>query len=177
MADSSWEDTEEEALNRECHGAALAETGFWGRQGAGCLFLARSTGRLLVAHRSWGVLEPDTWGTWGGAIDGTETPSAAAQREATQECGYEGQVELVPLVVFSHPTGFRYHNFLAIVDEEFEPTLNWESQGYAWAELQGIESQIGQMHPGLVYLLEHSGAEIASLAAECRRQHSPQLRG
>ncbi len=52
------------------HADALAQTGFWGAYGgAGSIFLARDTGRLLLARRSHHVLQPGTWGTIGGAVD------------------------------------------------------------------------------------------------------------
>jgi hypothetical protein len=56
------------------HRDALKQTGFWGRQGAGCIFLALDTERLCIAHRSRKVEQPGTWGTWGGAIDSFESP-------------------------------------------------------------------------------------------------------
>ena len=52
--------------NETEHRRALNQTGFWGRQGAGCVFLAQDTGRLCLAHRSSAVEQPGTWGTWGG---------------------------------------------------------------------------------------------------------------
>lgn len=118
----------------EKHQKTLEETGFWGRQAAGCLFLARSTGRLLFANRSKHVLEPNTWGMWGGALDDGETPVHAVTREIVEEAQFHGKVKLVALSVFSHQSGFRYHNFLAVVDDEFKPVLNWETQGYSWVE-------------------------------------------
>ena len=65
------EDEEDEGMYEDDsdHAEALQQTGFWGRAGAGVLFLARDTGRILIAHRSADVEQPDTWGTWGGAID------------------------------------------------------------------------------------------------------------
>ena len=42
------------------HNAALKTTGFWGKQGAGCLFLALDTLRIGIAHRSREVEEPNT---------------------------------------------------------------------------------------------------------------------
>ena len=133
------------------HGAALEKTGFWGRQAAGCLFLARSTGRLLIAHRSKHVLEPHTWGTWGGAIDPGETPKQGVVREVREEAGYTGRFKLIPLFVFKHSSGFRYHNFLAVVDDEFEPELDWETQGYEWVKFGRWPKPL---HPGLKSLLE-----------------------
>src|ERR1044072_6312895 len=44
-----WEPTDH---NDRAHLEAMKKTGFWGEQGAGCIFLARDTGRLLLAPRS-----------------------------------------------------------------------------------------------------------------------------
>lgn len=116
------------------HKSELDKTGFWGKQGAGCIILAQDTGRFCIAHRSKDVEQPNTWGTWGGAMDSGETPIAAAHRELHEEAGYSGPAKFVPLYVFSHPSGFRYSNFLAIVPTEFTPTLDWETQGYKWVK-------------------------------------------
>jgi 8-oxo-dGTP pyrophosphatase MutT (NUDIX family) len=112
----------------------LDQTGFYGKRGAGCIFLAKDTGRLLLAHRSKDVLEPHTWGSWGGAINPTgESPEDAVRREVQEETGFSGPIDLQPLLVFSSGT-FKYFNFLAIVDHEFSPVLDWETQGYKWCE-------------------------------------------
>ncbi len=136
------------------HAKALAQTGFWGRQGAGCIFLARDTKRFLIAHRSRQVEEPGTFGTWGGAIDSKENPANAVRREAFEEAGYNGHLDLIPLYVFKAEKDgkivFRYSNFLAVVDREFTPKLNWESEGYKWCEYGKWPSPL---HPGLVKLL------------------------
>ena len=134
------------------HGEALKKTGFWGKRGAGCLFYAKNTKRYLIAHRSDEVEQPGTWGTWGGAIDSGESPEVAVRREAREEAGYKGKVELVPLWVFKHKSGFQYHNFLAVVEDEFEPKLNWESQGYEWVKGGAWPSPL---HPGMIELLDH----------------------
>lgn len=115
------------------HWAAKKETGFYGRQGAGCIIMARDTGRFMLGLRSRQVEEPGTYGTFGGAIDGDEDPLEATQREVNQETGYTGSVEMIPLFVFRKGT-FRYSNFLAIVDAEFKPRLNWEHSGFKWCE-------------------------------------------
>ena len=120
------------------HFRMLRTTGFFGAQGAGCIFLALDTKRFLVAHRSDAVEQPGTWGSWGGAIDPKEDPKVAAIREAEEEAGYHGPITMLPLYVFSAAKGakvvFRYFNFLAIIETEFTPRLNWESQGYKWCE-------------------------------------------
>jgi 8-oxo-dGTP pyrophosphatase MutT (NUDIX family) len=120
--------------NDDDHAQEMERTGFWGKAGAGCIMLARDTGRILLPHRSWAVEQPDTWGTWGGAIDAGLSPEQAVRLEVSQEAGYHGHYDLIPLYVFKHPSGFRYFNYLAIVEEEFEPVLNWETQDHAWVE-------------------------------------------
>ena len=137
------------------HSRALQQTGFWGRRGAGCLILARDTHRICIAHRSQKVEQPGTWGTWGGAIDADEDPAQAAQREVSEEAGYSGPMQMVPLYVFKHRSGFTYYNFLAIVDQEFEPRLDWETQGYSWVKF-GQWPQ--PLHPGLKALLSDAAS-------------------
>ncbi len=141
------------------HAQALRTTGFWGKQGAGCIFLAKDTKRILLPFRSRAVEQPHTWGVWGGAIDSNEDPATAVKREVQEEAGYDGNVELVPLVVFEKGT-FRYHNFLAIVDSEFEPNLQWETENFKWVEYGNWPSPL---HFGLKYLIEHSGQKIQDI--------------
>jgi 8-oxo-dGTP pyrophosphatase MutT (NUDIX family) len=132
------------------HQRELERTGFWGKRGAGCLFQAIDTGRICIAHRSNYVEQPNTWGTWGGAIDDSESPELAAKREAVEESGYVGKMKLIPLYVFKHSSGFVYHNFLALVESEFKPTLDWETQGYKWVQYGNWPSPL---HNGLKLLL------------------------
>src|SRR4051812_16287848 len=81
------------------HFAALAQTGFYGREGAGCIFLAKDTGRIGIAHRSRSVEQPNTWGTIGGALNPGDDPSRATIREAREEVGYAQRPgdDLIPL--------------------------------------------------------------------------------
>lgn len=137
----NWLDIITEGSQDHEHAEALKKTGYWGKKGAGCIVLARDTGRILLAHRSPydpsipGPEEGSTWGGWGGAIDSNESPEVAARRELREECGYHGHFETVPLYVYKAPSGnFRYYNFLAVVDNEFEPKLDWENQGFRWVE-------------------------------------------
>lgn len=111
---------------------ALRETGFWGRAAAGCLILARETGRILIPHRSGHCQQPNTWGTWGGAIDSGESPEEAVLRELSEEAGFAAPEDIIPLYVFRHESGFRYHNFLITVAAEFRPNINWETQAFDW---------------------------------------------
>jgi len=137
------------------HAAELGRTGFWGKQGAGCIIMAKDTGRICLPYRSAHVQEPNTWGTWGGAIDGNEDPAVAAKREVQEEAGYDGPVKMVPLLLFQHSSGFRYFNFLALVEREFTPQLNWETQTFDWVQFGEWPAPL---HPGLKSLLNDSAS-------------------
>ena len=130
--------------NRD-HAEALRKTGFWGRAGAGAIVVSRDTGRVLLPLRSSSVQEPNTWGTWGGAIDPDEDPKQAALRELREEAGISGEIEMVPAYVFQKGE-FKYHNFVAVVSGEPTPTLNWETARAEWRNLREMPVN---MHPGL----------------------------
>jgi 8-oxo-dGTP pyrophosphatase MutT (NUDIX family) len=136
--------------NDEEHQKALDNTGFWGKAGAGCIFIALDTGRLLLPLRSAEVEQPLTWGTWGGAIDQGESPEKAVRREVSEEAGYHGHYEIEPLFVFKSGS-FRYFNYLAIVDDEFTPHLDWETEEADWFPLDNLPSPL---HFGLASVLK-----------------------
>lgn len=146
------------------HNEALATTGFWGHAGAGTMIFARSTKRFLVPKRSQQCLEPGTWGVWSGAIDIGESPELAVMRECREECGYVGEYQLVKIYEYRSGT-FVFHNFLTIIDEEFEPVLNWETEEARWLHLSEFPQP---MHYGLQALLAdpHSKAVLGKLVSE-----------
>lgn len=123
--------------NDKNHAKALANTGFWGNRGAGCIFISKTTGRILLNHRSSLVEQPNTWGVWGGAIDSSESPKDAVMREAYEESGYTPDPnDIIPIYVYKHPSGFRYYNFIILTEDEFTPNISddhsWETQGWKW---------------------------------------------
>lgn len=130
-------------------------TVFWGNRGAGVLFLARDTGRILFPFRSKKVEQPNTWGTFGGAIDPGEDPLEAAVREAEEESQKKiskKHDDIIPLFVFKSPTTtFRYYNYLVVVDSEFKPKLNWETEDYKWVRFNEWPSPL---HFGVEELLK-----------------------
>lgn len=125
------------------HWDELAQTGFWGKQGAGVLLLAKDTKRILLQLRSADVQEPHTWGVTGGAMDRGETPVQACKREVREELEYDGSIDLIPLYVFHDAkSGFKYHNFLGIVDSEFDPSTGWEVDEYGWFDFGDFPSPL-----------------------------------
>ena len=134
------------------HYEALEETGFFGRQAAGALVIARSTGRILLQKRSEAVLQPGDWGCCSGAHHEDESPEAAARREMREETGWNGQddlVEIVPAYVFASGD-FVFRNHLAVVADEFVPLGGWESDDHIWATLDELPDPL---HFGIQALL------------------------
>jgi 8-oxo-dGTP diphosphatase len=147
------------------------ETGkFWGSQGAGAVFLAEDTGRILIQHRSAYVNEPNTWGVIGGAIDSGEDPQEAMQREVQEETGYHGPMRVEKLYVFQSGK-FRYTNFLVTVPHEFSPHHGWESQGHIWTTLDDLPEPLHFGFKSLLPSLQQRLGQEAVSASVKRRNH------
>jgi 8-oxo-dGTP pyrophosphatase MutT (NUDIX family) len=125
----------------------MEKTGFWGKAAAGCLPVAVDTKRFLFALRSEFVEEPKTWGLWGGAIDGNESPLKAALREFKEEAWYTGKIlKTYPLSTYKHENGFKYYTYLVFVPQEFKPHLNHETDDHRWV---GYDEWPRPLHPKL----------------------------
>jgi hypothetical protein len=66
---------------------------------------------------------------------------------------------MVPLSIFQKDS-FRYYNFLAIVDEEFTPQLNWETKEFTWTELDNFPEPL---HFGLKWLLSQDYDKLSGI--------------
>jgi 8-oxo-dGTP pyrophosphatase MutT (NUDIX family) len=147
------------------HSESFHRTGFWGAfGGAGGIFLARDTGRLLLARRSSRVLQPGTWGTVGGALDHGESPEEAVIRETREELGIHPRPEDLHLchIFRDEPTRFVYYNYTVLVTEEFQPELNWEVSEHAWVE---FGSWPDPLHFGMLHWLRdpHGAQKLRTL--------------
>jgi len=103
---------------------------------SGALFYARNTKRFLFLERTK-TKTAGQWGLVGGMAEGNETPWKALQREINEEVGKTPPIKkVIPLEMFtSNDSKFFFHTYLAIVDNEFIPTLNSEHSGYAWTNV------------------------------------------
>jgi 8-oxo-dGTP pyrophosphatase MutT (NUDIX family) len=130
-------------------------TRYWGSVGAGIVAVARSTGRVLMQLRSAYVDQPLTWGVVGGKLDANESNlELVAGREFKEETGYHGELSLAPAYKFVAPSGnFTYQNYIGLVDDEFQPELDWETKRFAWMELEDA-IRVDPMHFGLAVLLD-----------------------
>jgi len=144
---------------------------YWdtGLGAAGCIFIAKDTGRILLAHRSGKVdFEPHTWGTWGGKIDEGETPRDAVVREVEEETGFDGEYKINPLWTFEDPEyGFKYHNYLVLIPFEFTPKLNWENDDSKWVEWGEWPKP---MHFGLVALIKNATPTLTKIIKLIKRK-------
>ena len=103
---------------------------------SGALFYARNTKRFLFLERTK-TKTAGQWGLVGGMAEGDETPWKALEREISEEVGKTPPIKkIIPLEMFtSNDSKFFFHTYLAIVENEFIPTLNDEHSGYAWTNV------------------------------------------
>ena len=103
---------------------------------SGALFYARNTKRFLFLERTK-TKTAGQWGLVGGMAEGDETPWKALEREISEEVGKTPPIKkVIPLEMFtSNDSKFFFHTYLAIVENEFIPTLNNEHSGYAWTNV------------------------------------------
>ena len=91
---------------------------------------------------------PASWGLPGGRVESGETLMTAIVRECQEELGsMPDYLRMIPLEKFTTvDSGFEYHTFFCIINDEFSPQLNHEHIGYAWVD-SGTWPK--PMHPGL----------------------------
>lgn len=117
-------------------------------QGAGCLIIASSTSRIFLLQRSQNETFPLTWAFPGGSVDPAESPYKAAKREMLEETGIDLStinLKLAHRTKITNPY-FEYYTYFGIVQDEFTPVLNYESESYGWFDLDELPTPL---HPGV----------------------------
>jgi len=130
--------------------------------GAGILLVCPPTKRILLGLRSAGGDEPNTWCNFGGGVQTGETPLKGAIRENLEECEvYPHNLIECPLYVNELPDGYKYYNYIGIVDNEPKPVINHEHDDYNWfriSELSDIQlhSKFGEqlMKPEIIQVVQ-----------------------
>jgi 8-oxo-dGTP pyrophosphatase MutT (NUDIX family) len=120
---------------------------------AGCIIVAKDTGRWCLQQRSDQVSDPGVWSTWGGGREPGETLEQTVRRELAEEGGYVGPLKLEPL-----SSNGQYATFIGRVPHEFEPQINKESKDWCWCEADQLPEPL---HPGLVQALNESSLKEA----------------
>ena len=151
---------------------------YWGRGGAGILFVCREDDTVLLMLRSGDVEQPYTWGIPGGSVRGEgmysrrggATPGITddqfwrgAKQETIEECG-----SLPPnfsdsslVAQFDYVDGsFCYRNFVCDISRadklQWDIELNWENDEYAWVRA-GELPRMPDLHFGSVFVLRQFG--------------------
>ena len=115
-------------------------------EASGCIFLSTTTGRVMMQLRSEKVTHSKKCGFFGGKSEDQERPSETLYREIEEEVGKVDIAKVIPVSKFTSKNGkFIYNSFVVLVNEEFIPKLNSESNGYCWV---AIEKWPKPLHPG-----------------------------
>lgn len=119
-------------------------------QGAGAIFYAADTGQFLIVQRSDTGDCAGQWCGLGGGVDDTDTSyEHTVRREAEEEGGFSQDAPCDLHFINSDDQGdFVFHNYLAVVPNEFEPVLNHEHTDHAWVPYEEFANR--EMHEGLM---------------------------
>lgn len=116
---------------------------------AGACIIAKDTKRILLQQRSTESSYPRTWGLFGGKVENSENVSQGLLRELKEEISLDPIIDIekvYPLDQYhSRDKSFSYYTFVIVIQQEFVPTLNSESGGYAWINHNYIPKPL---HPG-----------------------------
>lgn len=116
---------------------------------AGACIIAKDTKRILLQQRSTESSYPRTWGLFGGKVENNENVSQGLLRELKEEISLDPIIDIekvYPLDQYhSRDKSFSYYTFVIVIKQEFVPTLNSESGGYAWINHNYIPKPL---HPG-----------------------------
>ena len=106
------------------------------KQGAGCVIINRESEKFLMLMRSEYVSSANQWCWPGGMVDPGETPAEAAIRETWEEAGIDLSDAPIKLILKNETAAprFVFYTFVAVVDKELEPRLNWETQAHVWCD-------------------------------------------
>lgn len=133
------------------------------RIASGSIILSKSTKRILLSKRSKYLPQAGKWTGWGGWLNNGEDPQHGALRELVEETRFSGQILIIHSLSVFERHNFRYHNFLLIVETEFEPFTDWETEEFAWFNIDEIPDN---KHFGLNWLLETDGDKIINYINE-----------
>ena len=116
---------------------------------AGGCIVAKDTHRILLQQRTLNGTYPRNWGFFGGKVEDNENVSQALLRELVEEIDInieDDVIKIYPLDQYHSRDGeFSYYSFVILVENEFIPSINHESGGYAWVDTNYIPKPL---HPG-----------------------------
>lgn len=119
-------------------------------EGAGALYYCPETENFLLMLRADdGTPDGNTWCCLGGGRDDGEPLETTVRRESFEEAGLDMDhpMELHYVATKRYPDGFKFHNYLSLVNEEFLPIINDEHQTYQWCKWGDFPEN---MHKGMM---------------------------
>lgn len=129
---------------------------YWGSEAAGVILFDPESRKFGLGLRSAQVDQPETLGSFGGAMEPGDSVLETVQNEVMEELGYFMPPELEALPCFEDSgAGFRYHNHIMTIDPQyFDPSLNWENDAIVWLSYTELKNQPKEdLHFGVHWLL------------------------
>lgn len=130
--------------------------------GAGVLAIDRDSGELLLARRGMDCNEPNTWVPFGGTFDKEDViPKVTAKREFWEEAKVNVPYKISKKPFYIDENKFiEFYSYIGIFDEKFKVTINDESLGYGWFNLDNLPDNL---HPGFERLINEKYNELKSI--------------
>lgn len=142
------------------------------KHAAGVLPICRTTGRILLCKRGSKISNPNKWANLGGKQNvGENDAPITAVREFYEESGCIVPVKLIPSYVDEHDDGFKYYNFIGLVDSEFKPKIgkvtvdgDIEIDDYKWVTFdEFIKFDKDKLHFGIKQLIKNAKTQIKNI--------------
>lgn len=139
----------------------------WGLHGAaGVLFVTVNGNgvKVMLQRRSAFAHEGGTWSVAGGALDLGEEPIDGAMREASEEIGELPAWKVVGEYRFEPATDWTYTTVVALVDEEFGYSANFETDDVGWFPPDEVEGLA--LHAGFAAAWPHLRAIVDDMLTD-----------
>ena len=142
--------------------APIGSQGGAATRAAGIMFRTKKDGMVLLMRRGAGGDYPFYFSVPGGHLEPGEDDETAARRETKEEMGIDYKGPLTKIF-----DDGQFVTFLADIDEQIVPKLNYEASGYVWCRPEHAPSPL---HPGLDIAFRVACADteldVAKLIAE-----------
>jgi ADP-ribose pyrophosphatase YjhB (NUDIX family) len=115
------------------------------RSGAFICVFNKTFSKILLLRRN--EEKRGEWGNVGGAVEPGETPVQACMREAKEEIGISLKPEDLAFICtkmapYSGPHRFTSYFYAASIDENTRISLDHESRGYAWFDIEKLPERM-----------------------------------
>jgi 8-oxo-dGTP pyrophosphatase MutT (NUDIX family) len=127
--------------------------------GAGIIAIDKDSGKLLLARRGMECDDPNTWVPFGGTFDKEDgNPKVTAKREFWEEAGVNVPYKISKKPFYVDSNKFiDFYSYLGLFNEQFKVTINEESLGYGWFDIDNLPDNL---HPGFERLIEEKYNEL-----------------